>query len=72
MDHKGEGRVVSVRQVCRYLHGTHNSGYLGRKQWDKGIGGQVCGYKAGGGSKMTSSYKGREVWICTEEICAPL
>ena len=57
--HKGEGRVVSVRQVCRYLHSTLNSGYLGRKQWDKGMGGQVCGYMAGGGSKMTSRYKGR-------------
>ena len=56
-----------VRQVCRYLHSTHNSGYLGRKQWDKGMGGQVCGYMTGGGSKMTSRYKGRQVWIWTEE-----
>lgn len=36
---KGEDSVVSVRQACRYFHGTHNSVYLGRKQWDKGIGG---------------------------------
>lgn len=37
--YKGVDSVMPVRQGCRYFQGTQNSGYLGRKQWDRGIGG---------------------------------